>query len=247
MKLPISLVMSGVLLLAVFPCFSAAAVSDAAQGPETPKEKYSYSIGYEIGIGMRSDAVNVDLDTVMQGMRDAVGGKEPRLSRDEMRKLLVDLKKRVREAEMRQLQEMMVRNAEESDRFLSENGRKKGVRTTASGLQYQVLKEGRGESPGPEDTVTVHYRGTFPDGKEFDSSYAGGAPRTVDADGVIKGWTEALVMMKAGSKWRIFVPPDLAYGRAGMVPKIPPNKVLVFEIELLSFSKNEKGGESSRR
>lgn len=245
MKLPILMVISGVLFLSAFPGSRAAA--DAAQAPSTQKEKESYSIGYEIGLGMRSDAVDVEFDTVMQGMRDAAGGVEPRLGRDEMKKLLVDLKRRVREFEMRKLQEMLVRNAEESDKFLRENGKKKGVRTTASGLQYQVLKEGRGESPRPEDSVTVHYRGTFPDGTEFDSSYASGEPRTVETDGVIKGWTEALVMMKAGSKWRIFVPPDLAYGRTGMVPKIPPNKVLVFEIELLSFSKNEKGGESSRR
>jgi len=157
-----------------------------------------------------------------------------------MRTLIVDLKKKAREVQMRKIQEQIVANAQESEKFLEENKKKEGVKTTESGLQYKVLKEGDGTAPGPEDFVTVHYRGTFIDGKEFDNSYSKGEPIRVQADGVIKGWTEALPMMKTGSKWQLYVPPDLGYGRGGFGQKIPPNKVLVFEIELLSVEKGDK-------
>jgi FKBP-type peptidyl-prolyl cis-trans isomerase FklB len=107
-------------------------------------------------------------------------------------------------------------------------------------MKQSIITEGEGESPTPEDMVTVHYRGTFIGGEEFDSSYAREKPQTFQANGVIRGWTEALQMMKVGSKWQIFVPPDLAYGRGGMGQRIPPNKLLVFEVELLSIKKNEE-------
>ena len=138
-----------------------------------------------------------------------------------MRTLIVDLKKRAREAQMRKIQEQIVENAKESKKFLEENKKKEGVKTTESGLQYKVLREGDGISPGPEDYVTVNYRGTFIDGKEFDSSYKKGEPARVQVDGVIKGWTEALPMMKTGSKWELYVPPDLAYGRRGLRSENP--------------------------
>jgi FKBP-type peptidyl-prolyl cis-trans isomerase len=189
---------------------------------------------------MKSDGVEVNFEKLIQGLRDAIDGKEPPLSEEEMRKLIVDLKKGVREVEMRKLQELIVRNAEESEKFLEENRKKNGVKTTASGLQYKVLMEGDGITPKSEDLVTVNYRGMFIDGKEFDSSYIKGEPMTTQADGVIKGWTEALQMMKEGSKWQIFVPPHLAYGRGGLGTRIPPNKVLVFEIELLLIKKGDE-------
>ncbi len=154
-----------------------------------------------------------------------------------MRKLIVDLRKKAREAQQRNLQELIVKNAQESEKFLAENRKKEGVKVTASGLQYRVLREGDGATPKPEDFVKVNYRGTFIDGKEFDSSYKKGEPARVQADGVIKGWTEALSMMKVGSKWQLFVPPELAYGRGGLGQRIPPNKVLVFEMELLAVEK----------
>ncbi len=157
-----------------------------------------------------------------------------------MKKLIVDLKKRAHDVQMRKIQELVVKNARESEKFPEENKKKDGIKTTASGLQYMVLKEGDGTSPGLTDFVTVNYRGTFTDGKEFDSSYAKGEPAKFQADGVIKGWIEVLPMMKVGSKWRIFVPPALAYGRGGLGNRIPPNKVLVFEIELLDVEKGNQ-------
>jgi len=129
---------------------------------------------------------------------------------EEMKTLIVALKEKAREVALRKIQESIVKNGEESEKFLAENEKKEGVKTTESGLQYKVLREGDGVSPKEEDFVSVHYRGSFIDGTEFDSSYAKGAPQTFQTDGVIKGWTEALRMMKVGSKWEVFVPPDLA-------------------------------------
>jgi len=212
---------------------------------ETQQAKQSYSIGYQVGMSMKADGVDVDFDKLVQGLQDAVNNKEPLLSTEEMRSLIVDLKKKARAEQMRKIQEQIVANAKESEKFLAENKQKEGVKTTASGLQYKVLKEGDGISPAPEDFVKVHYRGTFIDGTEFDSSYAKGEPIRVQADGVIKGWTEALPMMKTGSKWQLFVPPDLAYGRGGLGQKIPPNKVLVFEMELLAVEKGDKAAQQS--
>lgn len=213
---------------------------DTGAVPQTLKEKESYSIGYQVGQSMGKDGVEVDLDALMQGLHDAVDGNDPPLTDEEMRSLIVNLRKRTQEAQLRKIQETIVRNAEESRKFLEENAKREGVQTTDSGLQYVVLEEGKGETPGPGDQVSVNYRGTFPDGTEFDSSYTRGKPASLQTDGVIKGWTEALQMMKAGSRWKIFVPPDLAYGRGGMGERIPPNQVLVFEIELLSVQRESK-------
>jgi FKBP-type peptidyl-prolyl cis-trans isomerase FklB len=213
--------------------------------PETQNEKESYSIGYQVGVSMQTDGVEVDFERLVQGLDDAINAKEPRLGTEEMRKLIVDLKKRARDAQMRKIQEQIVDNALESEKFLEENGKKKGIKTTESGLQYKVLRAGDGIAPGPEDFVTVNYRGAFIDGKEFDSTYANGEPIRVQVDGVIKGWTEALPMMKTGSKWQIFVPPDLAYGRRGSGQRIPPNKVLVFEMELLAVEKGDQADQAS--
>ena len=218
-----------------------------AAGPasalQTQKEKESYSIGYEVGRSMKTDGVEVDSNILTQGLEDAINQKEPRLKDEEMRKLIVDLRKKAREAQLEKVQEQSVKNAQESEQFLAENRKKEGVKVTESGLQYRVLKEGDGPIPGPEDFVKVHYRGTFIDGKEFDSSYAKGEPARVQADGVIKGWTEALRMMKVGSRWQLFVPPELAYGRGGLGQRIPPNKVLVFDMELLSVEKGDKAAQ----
>jgi len=224
------------------PSFSMAE-SDAAPGSQIEKE--SYSIGYQIGISMKSDSIEVNMDRLEQGLKDAIGDKTPQLSKEEMRDLIVKRRELARQQQMRKIQEQIVVNAKESQAFLEKNKTKEGVHTTASGLQYKVLKEGTGPIPQPEDFVKVDYRGTFIDGEEFDSSYAKGEPIRIQADGVIKGWTEALAMMKTGSKWQLFVPPALAYGRGGAPGRIPPNKVLVFEMELLGIEKTDETTQSS--
>ena len=233
----------------IFSCFYvlAGTLLFAAENQTTLKtqnDKESYSIGYQVGLSMKADNVEVDFGKLTQGLQDGINNKEPRLSQDEMKTLIVSLKKKSRDAQMRKIQEQIVKNGQESEKFLEENKKKEGVKTTKSGLQYLVLTEGKGTSPQADDFVKVHYRGAFIDGKEFDSSYAKGEPIKVQADGVIKGWSEALPMMKVGSKWRLFVPPDLAYGRSGMGQRIPPNKVLVFDMELLAV---EKAGEAAQQ
>jgi len=225
-------------MILLWPCTLLA--QEAGSSPETLKEKESYSIGYQVGLSMNTDGVEVDFVSLIQGLHDAVDGTEPLLTTEEMRQFILDLKEKARNAQLRKVQELIVKNADESKAFLKKNAREEGVKTTGSGLQYVVLSEGKGDTPGVKDKVTVHYRGTFPDGTEFDSSYARGEPQSFQANGVIKGWTEALQMMKVGSKWKIIVPPELAYGRGGSGNRIGPNKVLLFEIELLSV---EKGGE----
>lgn len=204
---------------------------------ENKQQKESYSIGYQVGLSMKNDRVEVDFDKFIQGLQDAINDKEPILTNEEMRNLIVERREKVRNDQLQKIQEERAKNAQEAVDFLEENGKKEGVKTTESGLQYLIISEGEGDSPNSEDMVTVHYRGTFIGGEEFDSSYAREKPQTFKANGVIRGWTEALQMMKVGSKWQIFVPPDLAYGRGGMGQRIPPNKLLVFEIELLSIKK----------
>lgn len=214
--------------------------AEEATSLESQQEKESYSIGYQVGLSMKSDNVEVNFDKLIQGLNDAINDKKPLLSDEEMRSLIVARKEKVKEDRMQKLLETRAQNAEESVTFLEENAQKEGVKTTESGLQYLVIKEGEGDTPEPGDMVTVHYRGTFVNGEEFDSSYSRGEPQTLQPDGVIQGWREALQMMKVGSKWKIFVPPNLAYGRGGVGQLIPPNKLLIFEVELLSIETTEE-------
>jgi len=215
-------------------------LADEEKALETQQEKESYSIGYQVGLSMMRDGVNVDSEVLMQGLQDAIAGKDGLLSMEEMQNLIVERREKLKKDQMQKLLEIRAQNAEEAANFLEENGQKQGVKTTESGLQYLVISEGEGDSPQPGDMVTVHYRGTFVDGAEFDSSYSRGEPQTFQTDGVIRGWTEALQMMKVGSKWQIFVPPILAYHQRGLGQKIPPNKLLIFEIELLAIKKAEE-------
>ena len=229
-------------LLIVF-CFllllPSSLLADEEKALETQQEKESYSIGYQVGLSVKRDGVDVDSKTFMQGLLDAIAGKEGLLSNEEMQNLIVERREKVKRDRMQEVLEIRAQNAEEAATFLEENAKKDAIKTTDSGLQYLVISEGEGDSPKPGDMVTVHYRGTFVDGEEFDSSYSRGEPQTFQVDGVIRGWTEALQMMKVGSKWQIFVPPILAYHQRGLGQMIPPNKLLIFEIELLSIEKQE--------
>jgi FKBP-type peptidyl-prolyl cis-trans isomerase FklB len=198
------------------------------------KAKDSYSLGYQFGASTKRQPVDLDIEVIVSGIRDAYEGKEPRLSTEEMKETLGNLKKKVWVAQQKRYQEQASRNLREGEVFLAENTKKEGVITLPSGLQYKVLKEGDGPTPKPTDKVTINYHGTLIDGTEFDSSYARGKPETVRAIGVIEGWREALQLMKVGSKWQIFVPPKLGYGER-QFGRIPPNSVLVFDMELLSI------------
>jgi FKBP-type peptidyl-prolyl cis-trans isomerase len=192
------------------------------------KDKASYSIGLNIGTNLKRQNVELNTDALMTGLKDGISGQKPLLNEQEVKEAMLALQK-----DMQQKQEAAAqKNAKDGGKFLADNKAKAGVKVTASGLQYKVEKEGKGAQPKADDTVTVNYRGTLIDGTEFDSSYKRGQPATFPVNGVIKGWTEALQLMKAGSKYQLFIPADLAYGPAGR-PTIPPNSTLIFEVELL--------------
>jgi FKBP-type peptidyl-prolyl cis-trans isomerase FklB len=212
----------------------------AAQELEDEGQKLGYSIGYQVGGDFRRQGLSLDSELVVGGVLDALQGSEPRMPRDEMRQTVAELKQQAAVAEKRQLEERALSNLAEGRAFLAENGKREGVTTLPTGLQYEVLAEGEaGESPTAADTVTVHYRGTLIDGTEFDSSHRRGEPSTLALDGVIRGWAEGLQLMRPGAKYRLFVPPELAYGERGAGPRIGPNSTLVFEVELLSIQSPE--------
>jgi FKBP-type peptidyl-prolyl cis-trans isomerase FklB len=198
------------------------------------RNKESYSLGYQFGESLKMQGVDINLDVYESAIRDSLGGKEPQMSSEEMRSTIMGLRQRLAAAQQKALKNQEEKNLAEGKAFLLENGKKEGVKTLPSGLQYRVLSEGTGKMPTKKDTVTVHYRGTFINGTEFDSSIARDQPATFKVDGVIPGWTEALQLMKEGAKWQLFIPPKLAYGERGMPPRIPPQSTLIFEVELIS-------------
>ncbi len=173
---------------------------------------------------------------LVAGIKDAIAGK-PQLTPDQIKETMTAFEK-----DMEQKQKAAAdKNASEGTKFLEENKKKEGVKTTASGLQYKVVKEGTGAQPKANDTVTVNYRGTLINGTEFDSSYKRGEPATFPVNGVIKGWTEALQLMKAGSKYQLFIPPNLAYGERAVGPDISPNSTLIFDVELMDVKPPASG------
>src|SRR5579859_65224 len=200
-------------------------------GLTTDKKKLSYTIGQQIGRQIKGSGLDIDPAVLAQSIDDVVKGKEPKLSPEEMQAVMSNAS----QAAKAKLEVAGKENRTKGDKFLADNKSKSGVKTTASGLQYQVLKEGGGASPKETDTVKVHYRGTLIDGTQFDSSYDRNEPAQFPLNGVIKGWTEGLQLMRVGGKSKLFVPSDLAYGPQGR-PGIPPNSVLVFEVELIEIA-----------
>ena len=193
------------------------------------KDKVSYSIGLNVGANFKKQGQELNPDALLAGVKDGLSGKTPALNENELKETMEAWSKQM-EDKQRVVGE---KNAADATKFLAENKKKDGVKTTASGLQYKVMKEGAGAQPKETDTVTVNYRGTLINGTEFDSSYKRGQPATFPVNGVIKGWTEALQLMKTGSKYQLFIPADLAYGARAVGPDITPNSALIFEVELL--------------
>jgi FKBP-type peptidyl-prolyl cis-trans isomerase FklB len=204
---------------------------DAA--PKTDKDKISYSIGFGMGNNLKNQGVDVDTNTLSKGIKDALSGAKPMMSQADMEKTMTDLRTKMMAQQQEKMKAIGAKNKTEGEAFLAKNKTVAGVKTLPSGLQYQVIKEGTGKTPKATDKVSVNYRGTLLDGKEFDSSYKRGTPASFPVNGVIPGWTEALQLMKEGSKWKLFVPASLAYGEQGAGGVIGPNAVLVFEVELL--------------
>ena len=227
MKLLLSVVLGVVLLVSQ-------ANAEEKKALQTAKEKQSYSIGADIGSKLKSQSIDIDTDLFSQGLKDAFSGGKLLLTEQEMKDTLTALQKELMEKQAERNKQLGEKNKKEGEAFLIENKKKEGVKTLPSGLQYKVIKEGTGKIPKAEDTVVTNYRGTLIDGTEFDSSYKRGQPATFPVKGVIPGWTEALQLMKEGSKWELFIPSNLAYGERGAGGVIGPNATLIFEIELIS-------------
>jgi FKBP-type peptidyl-prolyl cis-trans isomerase FklB len=201
----------------------------------TDKQKTSYSIGLNIGLNLHDQEVQVDTTALLKGIQDGLANAKPALSEAEIRAVLMTLQKQIADRQETRKKDLATKNQTEADTFLAANKTKPGVVTLPSGLQYKIITEGKGPKPLATDTVTTHYKGTFLDGKQFDSSYDRGEPASFTVNGVIPGWTEALQLMAVGSKWQLFVPAKLAYGENGFQNVIPPNAALLFEVELISI------------
>jgi FKBP-type peptidyl-prolyl cis-trans isomerase FklB len=200
------------------------------------KEKVSYSIGIDIGNTLKRQMIDVNAELLNRGIRDGLSGTKPLLTEEQIKETMSAFQKDMVAKQAAAKKATGEKNAAEAKKFLAENKAKEGVKTTASGLQYKVLKEGTGPSPKATETVKVNYRGTTLDGTEFDSSYKRGQPASFPVNRVIKGWTEGLQLMKVGSKYQLFVPADLAYGERGAGSDIGPNATLIFEVELLGIT-----------
>lgn len=203
------------------------------------KDKVSYSVGLSVGSNFKKQGQDLNPDAVLAGLKDALSGKQPALSEKEMQETMEAWSKQMEDKQ----KAVGEKNVADGVKFLAENKSKSGVKTTASGLQYKVIKEGSGAQPKVTDTVTVNYRGTLINGTEFDSSYKRGQPASFPVNGVIKGWTEALQLMKAGSKYQLFIPSSLAYGERAAGADIAPNSTLIFEVELLDVK--QPGGSAA--
>jgi len=213
------------------------ATSTAEAKLVTSTDTISYLIGNDIARSLKTVKDDIVLDMVFAGIREKLVEEKDRIPADQERVIMQAFSMQMQQKQMAKSDEEAAKNLAEAQKFLEENGKKEGVVTTPSGLQYQVLVEGSGPTPSDTSRVKVHYEGTLLSGKVFDSSIKRGEPTVFGVNQVIKGWTEALKLMKVGSKYKLFIPPDLAYGRRGMAHDIGPNMMLIFQVELLGIEK----------
>jgi FKBP-type peptidyl-prolyl cis-trans isomerase len=205
----------------------------------TDAQKFGYAIGVDIGKSLKPVKDEVDIPALVQGLEETIAGTEPRLDDTTREKVKADITRKLQQKQMDERLAKAKVAKEAGDKFLAENAKREGVKTTASGLQYEILSEGKGATPKASDKVTVHYKGTLIDGTEFDSSYSRGQPVTFPLANVIPGWTEGLQLVKVGGKAKLFIPANLGYGERGAGAKIGPNETLVFEVELINIEKAE--------
>jgi len=210
-------------------------IAGAAKGLDTLEQKASYSFGVDFAKRLKQQGIDLDISALNHGIKDQASGNKLAFEEGEMTQFKAEYTQQLRTKLMQEQQQLSAKNLEAGKQFLAQNAKKEGVVTTASGLQYKVVKSGNGKTPQADDTVTTNYRGTLIDGREFDSSYSRGQPASFPVKGVIKGWTEALQLMKVGDKWELYIPSELAYGAAQRSELIQPNSTLVFELELLSI------------
>ena len=250
MNTPIKPAVALCALLALAACQQQSPPEPDAVALDTPEQRLSYGVALGLGRNMANDGMTIDVDAFAAGLRDALSGAAQKLSDEDIQAEMVAFQQRIDAEREANSQALGQANAAAATVFLTENGAREGVLTTPSGLQYEVLEAGAGASPGADDRVQVHYRGTLLDGTEFDSSYARGEPVVFGVGQVISGWTEALQLMQVGAKYKLFIPSDLAYGAGGAGDLIGPNAALIFEVELLDIpsqqasAAEEQGGAS---
>jgi FKBP-type peptidyl-prolyl cis-trans isomerase FkpA len=233
--LAVSLAATGLLMGCAKKNADAAATEGADNGLTTDAQKFGYAIGIDLGKSLQPVKDEVDVVALKAGLDDAAAGTTPKLDDAAREEIKTTVAKKLQEKQLKDREEQATKNKDEGAKFLAENGKREGVKTTASGLQYEVVTEGKGAHPKTTDTVTVHYKGTLINGEEFDSSYARGQPVSFPLGNVIPGWTEGVQLMTPGSKYKLYIPSELGYGERGAGVKIGPNQTLIFEVELIAI------------
>ena len=218
-------------IILAMPLFASAADNKL----DTLEKKASYGFGVDFANRLKQQGIVLDTNALTRGIRDASEGKKPALPEKEMNQARTQFLQKLQADSIVKQKASAAKNLVDGKTFLDANAKKEGVVTTASGLQYKILKPGSGATPKLEDTVVTHYKGTLIDGREFDSSFKRNKPATFPVKGVIKGWTEALQLMKVGAKWQLFIPSDIAYGASKRSELIQANSTLIFELELLEI------------
>ncbi len=205
-----------------------------AQDLSSDKGKLSYAVGWDIGEDIKRRGAEFDVETIIAAIRDSSAGKDSQVPAEEMVALLTELQQKVRKEQAEAFQKLAQENQQKSEDFLAGNLSKNGIVALPSGIQYRIIEEGDGSRPGMESTVKVHYRGSKINGHEFDSSFARGVPEEFTVNSVLKGWQEVLPLMKTGSTWQVFVPPEMAFGTRGN-PPVGPNEALIFDLKLVEI------------
>jgi FKBP-type peptidyl-prolyl cis-trans isomerase FklB len=216
-------------LCLALPVFAA----DPAPKLNTDAQKAAYSIGFNFGSSLIKEVPDIDADALQRGLQDALKKRQPALTPEQQAEVMNKFQQTVMAQKQARMEASEKKNTEAASKFMADNAKKPGVTALPSGLQYQVIASGKGATPKANDRVKVHYQGTLLNGEVFDSSIKRGEPATFQVDQVIPGWTQALQKMKVGDKWKLFIPPELGYGKRGAGAKIEPGMALVFEVELL--------------
>ena len=241
MKLYVSCLLA--LLLTAGPALAA----DQPTELKTDEQKLSYAMGLDLGEYFKSLEDKFDLNVLQQGINDGYSGKKQLLTVDEAAAIQQAFAKRQQEKQLQKTVAMVQKNRKAAEEFLKANKAKEGVVETKSGLQYKVIKKGKGAKPAPTDTVKVQYKGSLLDGKEFDSSYKRNEPAVFQVNQVITGWQEALPLMETGATYELYIPPDLAYGDRGAPPVIEPGSMLIFQVELVEIQQQAKEKEKEKK
>jgi len=222
------------------PLMLVGAVSVAvAQDLESETGKLGYAIGYQFGQETQQWNTDIDIEAVITAIRDAAAERDPQLPVADMQQVLTEFNERMRQQRLEEFQRLAEENQARAEEFLAENADKNGIVTLPSGVQYRIIEEGEGNRPSATDTVTVHYRGSKTNGREFDSSFARGVPAVFQVDSVLPGWQEVLPLMREGATWQVFLPPELAFGVRGDPPQIGPNEALKFDLQLVQIGAPE--------